>query len=110
MVKHRFGVICLDGINWEYVQESRTPFIDSLTREGTSETCLTMIPSVTNVNNASIITCSFPEKHGITSNWYYDRNNRKEVFMDSNKFLTCQTYLEKEMRKAGRAYRQVKLW
>ncbi len=89
-------IICLDGITWEYIKNSKTPFIDSL---GTSTICHAMVPTVTNVNNASIITCNYPEKHGITSNWYYDRESGKEVYMDSNHFLTCDTFLENEARK-----------
>jgi phosphonoacetate hydrolase len=58
-----------------------------------------MVPTVTNVNNASIVTCSYPEKHGITSNWYYDQESGQEVFMDSNHFLTCKTFLEYEVKK-----------
>jgi phosphonoacetate hydrolase len=93
------AIICLDGITWEYINNSKTPFIDSLGKTGTSTICQTMVPTVTNVNNASIITCSFPEKHGITSNWYYDRGTGKEVFMDSNHFLKCNTFLENEAKK-----------
>jgi phosphonoacetate hydrolase len=58
-----------------------------------------MVPTVTNVNNASIITCSFPELHGITTNWFYDPETGLEVFMDSSKFLMCETYLEKAAQR-----------
>ena len=30
-----------------------------------------VIPSVTNVNNVSIVTGSHPDAHGITSNYWY---------------------------------------
>ena len=96
------AIICLDGINWEYINNSNTPFLDSLVSNGTGTTCRTMVPTVTNVNNASIITCSYPDKHGITSNWYHDRETGQEVFMDSSDFLACRTFLEKEARKGKR--------
>lgn len=95
-------VVCLDGINWDYVKEGNTPFLDSLARNGTGETCLTMVPTVTNVNNASIITCSFPEDHGITTNWFYDPETGLEVYMDSSRFMTCETYLERAARRGQR--------
>lgn len=97
-----FVVVCLDGINWDYVNEGNTPFLDSLARNGTGKTCLTMVPTVTNVNNASIITCSFPEVHGITTNWFYDPETGIEVYMDSSKFMMCETYLGKMTRKGKR--------
>jgi len=95
-------VVCLDGINWDYVKEGNTPFLDSLARNGTMETCLTMVPTVTNVNNASIITCSFPEVHGITTNWFYDPETGLEVYMDSSRFMMCETYLEGAAQRGQR--------
>lgn len=95
-------VVCLDGINWDYIKEGNTPFLDSLARNGTGETCLTMVPTVTNVNNASIITCSFPDVHGITTNWFYDPETGLEVYMDSSSFMMCETYLERAARRGQR--------
>ena len=92
-------VVCLDGVNWNYINEGNTPFLDSLVRNGTGETCQTMVPTVTNVNNASIITCAFPELHGITTNWFYDPETGLEVFMDSSNFMLCKTYLEKAAQR-----------
>ncbi len=53
-----------------------------------------VIPSVTNVNNASIATASFPEDHGITGNYYYDRASGKEHYMESAEFLLRPTLFE----------------
>jgi phosphonoacetate hydrolase len=86
----------------DYIKEASTPFIDSLIRKGTRSSCLSMVPTVTNVNNASIITGGFPDEHGITSNWYYDQKTGIEVFMDSSEFLTCLTYLERAANRSQR--------
>ena len=88
-------IVCLDGVSPEYIKEANTPFLDSLAREGTSTVCDAMVPTVTNINNTSIITASFPETHGITTNYYYDLETGEEVYMDSSKYLTCKTILEK---------------
>jgi phosphonoacetate hydrolase len=76
--------------------------MDSLMRAGTAETCRAMTPTVTNVNNASIITGVYPEAHGISANSYYDPATGVEVFMDSPSFLNHPTWLEAEARRGRR--------
>lgn len=95
-------LVVLDGISWEYIKAANTPFLDGLMRGGSAETCMAMVPTVTNVNNASIITGAFPEEHGISSNSYYDPETGLEVFMDSMSFLTHPTWLELEANRGGR--------
>ena len=95
-------VVCLDGVSWDYVEAADTPFLDSMGREGVAATCIAMVPTVTNVNTASIITGAFPEEHGISTNWYYDPATGVEVYMDSSRFLTCKTLLERETARGGR--------
>ncbi|MBS7637967.1 alkaline phosphatase family protein [Candidatus Bathyarchaeota archaeon] len=95
-------LLVLDGITWDYIEAANTPFLDSLMRMGSAETCRAMVPTVTNVNNASIITGAFPEEHGISSNSYYDPKTGLEVFMDSSSFLTHPTFLELEAKGGGR--------
>jgi len=54
-----------------------------------------MVPTVTNVNNVSLITGTYPHEHGITSNCYYDRRNGEEVYMESPDSITAPTIFEK---------------
>ena len=54
-----------------------------------------VIPSVTNVNNTSILTESLPEDHGITGNYFYDRASRAGTFMESEEFLLRPTIFDK---------------
>jgi phosphonoacetate hydrolase len=54
-----------------------------------------MIPSVTNANNASLATASFPDEHGITTNFYYDAATGKAEEMKSRRFLLRPTILER---------------
>ena len=74
-------IICLDGCGPEYLDQSETPHMDSLAREGFGTTGQAIIPSVTNVNNSTIVTASSPETHGITSNYFLDPSTGKEVYM-----------------------------
>ena len=39
------------------------------------------MPSVTNVNNVSLVTASYPEVHGICSNYRLVRETGEEVYM-----------------------------
>ena len=50
-----------------------------------------MTPSVTNVNNVSLVTASYPESHGITSNYWLDRQRGEEFYMESGEFLRAET-------------------
>lgn len=68
-------------------------------RVGTSATCEAMVPTVTNVNNASILTGEFPSKHGITGNYFLDRSSNVEMYMDSAKFFQCESLLARASKK-----------
>jgi len=90
--------ICLDGCGPEYIEQSDTPNIDRIAKEGFYWKGKSVIPSVTNVNNVSIITGSPPSIHGITSNYYFDRKSKRGVFMESPDFLLTETVLQKAKR------------
>ena len=92
-------LICLDGCSWDYIKSVTMPNLAELRRTYTSITCKAMVPTVTNVNNASILTGEFPIKHGITGNYYLDRFSDVETYMDSSAFLRCDTLLAKASKK-----------
>ena len=50
--------------------------------------------SVTNVNNVSIATGTFPETHGITTNYHVDRATGTGEFIEDNRFLLAPTLFE----------------
>ena len=79
--------ITVDGFGTDYLQQSDMPNLKRMIEAGTYVEGRGMIPSLTNVNNASILTASFPEDHGITGNYYYDRNTGTGTFMESAEFL-----------------------
>jgi len=92
-------LICLDGCSWDYIESADMPNLKKLIKTCTSLTCQAVVPTVTNVNNASILTGEFPLKHGITGNYYLDRYSGKETYMDSPSFLKCETLLAKASKK-----------
>src|SRR4029077_20959229 len=57
-----------------------------------------VIPSVTNVNNASLVTGSFPKGHGITTNYQFDRATGKSFEVESSEFLLRPTIFERAHR------------
>jgi len=96
----RILIICVDAMGPAYLAGARTPVLDRLAEEGFAVTVKSMIPSVTNVNNVSIITGAAPSVHGITSNYMIDRATGREQYMESPEFLRCRTVLQRA-RKAG---------
>ena len=87
--------ICVDGFGTDYLQQSDMPNLKRMIEAGTYVEGRSIIPSLTNVNNASILTASFPEDHGITGNYYYDRNTGAGTFMESADFLLRPTIFER---------------
>ncbi len=57
------------------------------------------MPTVTNVNNTSIVTGTFPNEHGITSNWYRDRRSGESRYMESSDDLLCATVFQRLTRQ-----------
>jgi len=94
--------ICLDGISWDYIRAASSPNLEEMARSGTAVECDGVVPTVTNVNAASILTGEFPDTHGISSNWYYDARLGREVYMDSWKYLTCRTLLQRAKERGAR--------
>ena len=71
--RRKILILCIDAGSHDYLAASDIPNIRKLADEGFYQDANAVIPSVTNVNNVSIATGTFPEKHGITSNYYVDR-------------------------------------
>ena len=87
-------VLCIDGCGLNYLQSSPVPFLNKLCLEGYFQEVSSMIPSVTNVNAVSLVTGQYPDQHGITTNFYFDRKTGEEVFMESSNFIKTTSILE----------------
>lgn len=87
-------IVCCDGLDPEYLAETETPGWRTIADEGRSGVCEGVVPSVTNVNNVSIVTGSYPGVHGITANTYYDPERDERVYMEDPSFIRCPTRLQ----------------
>jgi phosphonoacetate hydrolase len=92
-------IICVDGLGPEYLEMAPTPNIDRMAREGSFIIGQAVIPSVTNVNNVSIITGVPPRIHGITSNYWLNKSTQQENFMESPEYLCWPTILQRAKKK-----------
>jgi phosphonoacetate hydrolase len=86
--------MCIDGFGPEYLAQSEMPNLREMIRSGMHVEGRGVIPSVTNVNNACLVTASMPSENGITGNYYYDRATRQGAFMESEEFLLRPTMFE----------------
>ena len=88
-------VVCLDGLDPEYLHAADTPNWDAIADAGGTGECRCVVPSLTNVNNVSIVTGAFPGTHGITGNSYYDAETDDLVYMNDPSFLRCETRFQR---------------
>lgn len=100
VVRRKILIVLVDGFAPEYLQASDMPNLKRLCHEGGYKVGQSVIPSVTNVNNASLVTSSFPQDHGITTNFQYDPVSGEYSEMEDGKFLLRPTIFERA-RKAG---------
>ncbi len=91
-------IILIDGGDPAYFAASPTPNLDRLAREGERFAVDCQMPSVTNVNNVSMICGAPPAAHGITANYFLNHETGEATYMESGEFVLAPTLME-----AGRA-------
>jgi phosphonoacetate hydrolase len=96
-------LILIDGFGPEYLDWSDMPNLRRLAAAGFYREGKAVLPSVTNVNNASVVTAAFPEVHGIVANFCFDPATGKHLSMESAEFLECPTLFEEAARQGRRA-------
>jgi phosphonoacetate hydrolase len=78
-------VICLDGGDPAYLVTARAagviPALDAMMREGFAGTASAAMPTFTNPNNLSIVCGAPPSVHGVSGNYYLDRDSGEEIMM-----------------------------
>jgi len=91
----------IDGFDPAYVQPARMPRLAGLMQAGASTLDgRGVLPSLTNVNHVSLLTGTYPERHGLSTNFYYDRTTRTEVFMEQVTFVR-EPLLFERLKTAG---------
>ncbi len=90
-------VVCVDGCEPDYVRQAITagamPYLASALPSGTERLGDCVVPSFTNPNNLSIVTGVAPAVHGISGNYFFDRESGAEVMMNDPRYLRCGTIL-----------------
>lgn len=96
-------VICIDGCSPAYLQHADTPTLDALAADGFYKEVQAMVPTVTNVNNVSIVTGVYPAQHGIMANYYRDRETGQACYMETADLVLCETIFERAWEAGWRS-------
>ena len=96
----RVVVLMVDGLGADYIAASPMPVLASWQKRGISKIVNGVMPSVTNANNTSICCGVWPEKHGITANFYLDETYGREEYMESADLALAPTLFESAGRRA----------
>ena len=99
------AAVCVDGSEPAYIEEAVAAGVMPWTAKimagkGSDLRADCVIPSFTNPNNLSIVTGVPPVVHGICGNFYYDRENDREVMMNEPGLLRAPTIF-KAFQNAG---------
>ncbi|MCA9846920.1 MAG: alkaline phosphatase family protein [Dehalococcoidia bacterium] len=87
-------VICFDGMDPRYLEQTETPTFDRLAAEGRRVIGQCQFPTVTNVNNVSILTGARPVTHGINANFAVGPNG-EEIYMEAPEMVRVPTLLQR---------------
>jgi phosphonoacetate hydrolase len=91
-------VVCVDGFDPEYLEQGIAdgiiPNLERFTKSGFHATAKCAMPSLTNPNNVSIITGMPTAVHGISGNFFLDRETKKETMIVDDSLLWGSTILE----------------
>ena len=99
----RVVIVMVDGFGVDYLEQSPVPVLKGLMARGLSKTVRGVMPSVTNVNNASICCGTWPEEHGITGNSFFDESAGRAEYMESAEYLRSPTLFERAARQGVRS-------
>ncbi len=94
----RVVIVMIDGLGLDYLEQSPMPVLKGLMARGFFKPVRGVMPSVTNVNNASIACGAWPEEHGITGNSYYDEATGRAEYMENASYLLRPTLFERASR------------
>jgi phosphonoacetate hydrolase len=101
--KQRVVIAMLDGLGTDYVAQSEMPVFKGMMAKGFSKTVRAGMPTVTNVNNASICCGAWPEEHGITGNSFFDEASGRAEYMESAEYLRLPTLFERAARQGAKS-------
>ena len=93
--KNPVVAVCIDGSEPDYIEQAiaggHMPYLEKALKNGADLRAHCVVPSFTNPNNLSIVTGQPPAVHGISGNFFLDRDSVEEVMMNDPKFLRADT-------------------
>ncbi len=96
-------LVMIDGLDPEYLEQCPAPNLQRFASEGFHVAAGGMMPSVTNVNNTSMVTGHYPAQHGIVSNYWLDRRAGIEQYVESGEFIRSDTIFDLCRRNGGQS-------
>lgn len=97
-------VVCFDGLDPSYLADALPrgvmPRLATMAAEGFAATAVAAMPSFTNPNNVSIVCGAPPSVHGISGNYWLDRETGAEVMMTDAGPIAAPTILAR-LAEAG---------
>tara|TARA_R110000787_G_scaffold86057_9_gene183335 strand:+ start:34853 stop:36118 length:1266 start_codon:yes stop_codon:yes gene_type:complete len=89
------AVVCVDGCEATYLDEAiaggHMPWLSGVRKSGADLMAHCVVPSFTNPNNLSIVTGRPPAVHGISGNFYLNRETGEEIMMNDAGLLRAPT-------------------
>jgi len=99
MTKNSFQRVVIgmmDGMGLPVYRASRMPNLLRMERDGNLFRVVRgVFPSVTNVNNVSIVCGSWPLEHGITANSYFDSDTGLAIYMNDARLIRVKTVFQR---------------
>jgi phosphonoacetate hydrolase len=87
----RLVIGLIDGWGLDYYEKSDMPRVRDLAALGWFRPGRAVFPTLTNVNNWSLICGAWPETHGLNGNCYYDAVGGRLEFIESPEHVRCET-------------------
>lgn len=93
--QQRSVVVMFDGLGLDYLSQSPTPTMQTWSNQGIFAAVQSVMPTVTNANNASVCCGCFPEEHGVIGNSYFDARTGTEAYLEESNLLCAPTIFER---------------
>jgi phosphonoacetate hydrolase len=90
----RVVVIMFDGFGMSYFNNAPMPYLKAMIQKGFFKQVSALMPTVTNANNTSICTSTFPEVNGISGNFFLNDKGQEE-FMEDKHLVLAPTIFQK---------------
>ena len=95
----RVVIIMMDGFGMSYYKNAPMPHLKAMIAKGFVKQVNALMPTVTNANNTSINTGTFPEVNGISGNFYLNDKGEEE-YMEDKHLVLAPTIFQK-LKKYG---------